>query len=455
MLLVAALLCLGTGLFVALSGEEPRARLWFALLSVSCAAVCAFLFVETHYEEWAFFAARMNMTAAYGATAAAVFTIGVMCRIPVGPVIQIIVVLAGAVNLVTVWLTNVYFTGQLHRYAWGIYAVGDPLFMLNPLLVSLVAICAWVLLIKNLRQVHPLDRNRAKYLVLAYTILGISVLDYLPHFGVDLFGGSISALCMPLFAIIFGYACLRYRLIAFRDWVARAAGWFVTAVVVIAAYALVLEADRRWIHGETTVVHAAAALIDLALFGALGTRLPRFLERVLGGAHIDFHSVVEKLSGELMSILDEGLLSARMMAVCRDVFGSSTAAVLAGAEIRCCASSLPRRRWSSARPGAAARARLRCSAPTSCSCRCGSATATVRISWWAPWRCRAAATTTCIRPARSSRCARSPTSTASRSTTHAARTSWPRAAASIAIWRRRWSSACSPATRTRSKTNGA
>src|SRR5206468_1243170 len=49
---------------------------------------------------------------------------------------------------------------------------------------------------------------------------------------------------------------------------------------------------------------------------------------------VDFDAVVERLSGELMAILDEELLSARMMAVCREVFGSKTAAVLAGAELR-------------------------------------------------------------------------------------------------------------------------
>jgi class 3 adenylate cyclase len=333
-LLVAALLCLGTGLFVGLSGEEPRVKVWFAVLCVCCASVCGFLWVETHYERWAFLAARINMTAAFGAAAAALMSMAIMCRISVGPIAQVIVAAAAVVNLVTVWLTDVYFTGAIHRYSWGLYVAGDPLFILNPILVTLVCLCTWVLLLRNLRTVHPIDRNRAKYALAAFSFLGASVLDYLPHFGIDLFGGALSALTMPLFAITFGYACLRYRLVAFRDWVARAAGWFITAVVVIAAYALVLEADARWVHADVTAAHAAAALLDLALFAALGTRLPKFLERVLGAAEIDFQAVVERLSSELMAILDEGLLSARMMAVCRDVFGCKSAAVLAGAEVR-------------------------------------------------------------------------------------------------------------------------
>jgi class 3 adenylate cyclase len=328
MLFLAAFFCLATGAVVGLSGEEPRVKLWFVALCVSCAAVCAGLWVEVHLEAWSLLAARVNMTAAVAAGGCGLVATCVMCRLPLNRPLLFLLAAATVFNVATVWVTDMYFTGAFYRYRWGIYVAGDPKFVLNPLLSSSLVGYALLLLARNYRAVHPLDRNRAKYLLLAFAFLAASVLDYLPHFGIDLFGGSVSALGMPLFAVTFGYACVRYRLLKFRELVGRASGWLLTGLVIAAAYALFLEFDRRWFRLGTTPAHVGAALTGLLLFATAGTRLPRFIERRLGAAPVDFQPVVEKLSGELLSILDEPALRARVMDICSTHFQCERVAVL-------------------------------------------------------------------------------------------------------------------------------
>jgi class 3 adenylate cyclase len=333
MLFIAAALCLGMGAIVALSGDEPRVKWWFGLLCLSCAAVCGGLWVELHVPRDSFLAARINMTAALLATSSALVAVCRMCRIPLHRPLLVLLGSAALVNVATVWVTDIYFRGTRYEYAWGSYVAGDPRFVINPILSSLNGICTLVLLIRNWRKSHPLDRNRAKYLLVAIAFLAMSLLDYLPHFGVDLFGGSVSALSMPLFAFVFGYACLRYRLMVFREAVGRAAGLILTAILLVGAYALFLEIDRRWLALGVTASHAGAAIVGLSLFATLGTRLPRWVERALGAVEFDFRTVIERFSDELLAIVDERALNERLAHICTTVFGSAQAVVLGPDEL--------------------------------------------------------------------------------------------------------------------------
>ncbi len=333
MLPFAAILIVGMGVVVAFSGEQRQVRLWFALLCLACAAVCVGLFIEINVERWALLAARVNMTAAFAATTCGLVSAAVMCRMKVSRFAKLAIAAAAVANVTTVWLSDRYFSGLVHRYGWGLYVGGNPWFVVSPILSALPAIFGLALLLANYRAAHPLDRNRAKFLLLAYGFLAASLLDYLPHFGIDLFGGSLSAIVMPAFVVIFGYACLRYRLVSFREWLAKAAGWVLTAVVLASAYALVLEVDRRLLHGDVTTVHVVAAVICLGLLAVLGPRLPRWLQGTLGAVDERTPALVEKASREIMTLLDEELLRARVLSLCGATFGAKSAALLQPAEL--------------------------------------------------------------------------------------------------------------------------
>src|SRR5208282_3896146 len=110
--------------------------------------------------------------------------------------------------------------------------------------------------------------------------LCIAALDFLPHFGVDVFGGPLSEVAIPLFLATYSYAMLRYRLFEFRSFVSRAAGWFLAGVLMIIVYALTVESGKRF-GAPLQQTYAVAALVGLLAWLGVGRHLPDWAQRVL------------------------------------------------------------------------------------------------------------------------------------------------------------------------------
>src|SRR5262249_39512947 len=151
-------------------------------------------------------------------------------------------------------------------------------FLFNPLLVGIIGIYGTVSLLRRYRSAHPLDRNRVPFMLAAFCILSLTLLDYLPHFGIDLFGGPLSALTLPAASVLFGYACLRFRLALFRTFLGRVAGWSATLACVAVGYAIALEIAERLVVAKGTA-HVAAAAVAVGMFAASSRAIPAWAER--------------------------------------------------------------------------------------------------------------------------------------------------------------------------------
>jgi class 3 adenylate cyclase len=324
---VAAVLCVVFGALVVALGQDRRVKPWFALLCLSCAVLALGHLVETTSLRHTLLAARIVMAAAVVAALAGAMSAQIMCGMRPHRPLWIAVVVAGLLNVVTVLLTDWYFTGQVIHYRWGFFVAGRLQFVANPLSVSAIVLYAFVGLLLHHRKAHPLDRNRIGFFLVAYSLLALTLLDYLPHFGVDLLGGLASGVFIPLFLAAFGYASLRYRLLELRLFLARAAGYLVVTVLAAAIYAMVVELGHRLgaAPARAALVAAAAALGTFALFGRL---LPRLLEQFARRKEPDYEHVLEALSSDLMTHRDEGLLFEKTREVCLNAFHCSSAELL-------------------------------------------------------------------------------------------------------------------------------
>ena len=229
-----------------------------------------------------------------------------------------LVAAAAAVNIATVWLTEVYFTGKLLRYPWGFYVAGDPRFVLNPLLVATIAILGLVNLWVCYRTAHPIDRNRAKYIFLANAVFATAAFDYLPHFNIDPFHGPISGASIPVFLAIYGYAMLRFRLFDFRELVGWGSGWILAAVLLGTSYALVVEVGSR-LGLSAPRVHLLAALIAFGLWLTLARQMPAWANRLLS-REPDFAAGVNRFSEEVAELQEEATLKVRWEELCLSTF---------------------------------------------------------------------------------------------------------------------------------------
>ena len=323
MLLLSALLALVVGGVVYAVGQEQRIKSWFLALCAAVAVGLSGFCVEVNFPEWSVPAARINMTTGLVIAICSFVSVQKLYGLPVRASAVALMAAAAAVTVATVWLTDAYFSGELIRYPWGVVVGGDPKFLLNPLLVAAILLWSLVNLWSLYRVADPMDRNRAKYLFVANLAFPVAAMDYLLHFGIDLFGGPITAISVPVFLAIYGYAMLRYRLFEFRALVGRTSGWLLAAVLLAVAYALVVEAGRRFgIFPER--VHVAAALIAFALWVGLARQMPAWTERLLSGEP-DFMGAVSRFSDEVVAIQDAGTLQSKWVELCASTFSTEQA----------------------------------------------------------------------------------------------------------------------------------
>jgi class 3 adenylate cyclase len=323
LLLFSAFLSVAMGSLVGVAGQERRAKIWFLLLCASTTLLSIGLWVEVNVADWAFFAARVNMTSAFLIAAMGLLSARAMCGWRLNITIVILLTLVSVVDIATVWTTNLYFTGEIYHYAWGTYIAGNRLFFITPLLITFVALYGVFNLWANYRNSHPLERNRAKYLLLANFFLLLAALDFLPHFGINIFAGPLSGIAIPLFLGTYSYAMLRYRLFEFRSFVSRVAGWFLATVLVVIVYVLTVGIGKR-IGAPIEQTYVIAAIAGFLAWLGVGRHLPDWAQRVLS-RESDFRYRVQMFGDEIVSVQDENLLLARLSELCVDEFGASVA----------------------------------------------------------------------------------------------------------------------------------
>ncbi|MCU0848711.1 MAG: hypothetical protein MUD12_12570 [Spirochaetes bacterium] len=330
--IIAALLSIIMGIIVVVFGQEKRVKPWFFLLCVSCAVLTIGHLVETRDEAHTFIAARIVMTAALVAAVAGAKSATIMCGITLHRAVWIAVMEAALINIVTVLATDWYFTGEIIRYPWGHFVAGRVEFIVNPLSVSGIVTYALIVMFIHYRRAHPLDKNRMFFIIAAFTFLSLTLFDYLPHFGIDVFGGLVSAVSIPLFLASFGYASLRYRLIEFRAFLGRAAGYAILAILMISGYSVFMEITRR-LGIEPSKSAAGAAGLILLIYATIGRVLPRLVEKAVRQSEPDYQKTLEEFSSDVMNIWDEKLLIEKTGGICTSEFLCSSASMLDGSEL--------------------------------------------------------------------------------------------------------------------------
>jgi serine/threonine-protein kinase len=329
---IAVIVSVAMALAVALFGEDRRVKPWFVATCISCAALSAALWIELNVPDWSFLAARVNMTAALALAASGLMSTRAMSSLPASRPVVMLLACAAVLNLATVWATDLYFSGAVLRYPWGTYVAANPRFVANPMVVAAIAGYAVVLVAGAYRTAHALEKNRAKYMFAAFTCLSLSVLDYLPHFGITPFGAPVGVVFITLFLFLFGYACLRYRLVVFREFVGRAAGWVLAFGAVALAYALAVEAARRG-GAAGGGAYLAGTMAAAAVYALLGRAVPAWTQRLLGAREPDYPRAIRDYSDTITSIFDEEAVRASTASACAHIFGAVHAVFVEGEEL--------------------------------------------------------------------------------------------------------------------------
>lgn len=322
LLLISSLMSLGMGIAVAILGQERKVKFWFFLLCVSCSILTTGHYVETNIETHAFLAARIVMTTALITAITGVICAAIMCNISLYPKLWIFVVAAAIFNIITVLATDWYFQPNLVRYNWGHFVAGRIEFIANPLSVVAISSYGLIIMLIQYRTAHPLDRNRIGFIFLSFFILSLTLFDYLPHFGIDLFGGVVSAIAIPSFIILFGYSLLKYRIMEVRTFMGRAIGYFLLGTLLVTIYFLTIELTHRLGVKSSNSAMVSTALLIL-VYASTGKVFPQIFEKLLTRHEPNYFATLEKFSNVMMKQLNEQDLISKTKHLCLSEFKSS------------------------------------------------------------------------------------------------------------------------------------
>ena len=197
LLLFSAFLSVAMGSLVGVAGQERRAKIWFLLLCASTTLLSIGLWVEVNVADWAFFAARANMTSAFLIAAMGLLSARAMCGWRLNITVMILLTLVSVVDIATVWATNLYFTGEIYHYAWGIYVAGNRLLFITPLLTTIVSLYGMLNLWTNSQKLASLGKEPRKVLTSRQFIPSTRGPGFLTAFWNQSFCGAIERNCYP------------------------------------------------------------------------------------------------------------------------------------------------------------------------------------------------------------------------------------------------------------------
>jgi class 3 adenylate cyclase len=314
------------------NGEIKGVKINFFVVSCACALLLFGLWLESTYRKYTFLGAKLGMTAAILLAIFGSVSVRKLVGLPArGPFLWVCLGIV-AIHAVMVVFSDVYFTGHILEFQWGYFVDANGYFFWNPLLVAGLAVYHVALLWRRLDSFDVLRRNKVSFIFLAYAMLAPTALDYLPHFGVAFAHGPVSRFFVPLFLVIFGYTCLRYRLVPFGELLAQALGWGVLLLMIGTAY-IATSALMQDLVNNSDLVAVSAAASAILVYAMCSRVVFEWTGKLAGIGSPNYEAAEWKLA----ALLASASLRNDVVALARDffqeTFGTSDLAIVSIGDI--------------------------------------------------------------------------------------------------------------------------
>jgi len=214
------------------------------------------------------------------------------------------IVFAGYFIAVIFTLLNIftpYFFGEVYRYNWGLYPHWHfirviPFFMY----FSAGLILSQIELLKAYKHSeHQRTKNQIKYMVVAYGIAYLGIIDYLPCFGYNVYPFGYVAIFG--WWTILAYAILKHRLMDITIIIRKTVIYSMVTGVLAAIMVLVAMLSANFTQGalghKTFFALAVATCLITAIFHPLQLKVQAFVDRHLFHDWADREVVREVASG--------------------------------------------------------------------------------------------------------------------------------------------------------------
>lgn len=286
--IIVAAIITGLGVFTYLKNRRAPVNRWFALFCLSVSLWYGGFGVAMNVTNLRahFFLEKIAHT---GVIFGPPIYCGLALRLLHPERFRVALFLCGAAAAIIYWLmwtTNLYFTGEVYRYPWGIYPRASILITANIVLTFLVALNCFVLFPRVCRQAKQqgnLDRyNQMKYLCVALVVIACTPIDYLPKYGINVYPfGYVFGL---LFALITAYAIVKHHVMDINVVFQKGLAYSILVAGITLAYLVSVLLAEKLFQGilgyRSLIVTLVAAVIIATGFIPLKNLAENLVNRV-------------------------------------------------------------------------------------------------------------------------------------------------------------------------------
>ncbi len=217
--------------------------------------------------------------------------------------------IAGVIYVILIWSSSSLIDG-VSLFFWGFYPHAGPLhpfFLIHFLsLISFSFILSLYFFFFRKKIFTQTEILRIKYIFLAFFIYNFASIDFLPNYKIEVY--PFGFLPSFIFSITIGYSILRYRLMDIKLIFKKTMAYSLSAGLLTAFFAILVLTITNLlstiIHVSSFTISIFAVLLIALLFNPIRNRIQKLIDKVFYKKTYDYIETVNKVSHDLVSILD-------------------------------------------------------------------------------------------------------------------------------------------------------
>ncbi|HEX9779851.1 MAG TPA: ATP-binding protein [bacterium] len=217
--------------------------------------------------------------------------------------------LIAGIFIVLLWKSQLLVSGT-YKYFWGYYPKGGALHPLFLFFYTLLCTRLIVLLYKTYRgsggPMKEGERNKLRYMLLAFLITLPGAVDFLPNYGIELY--PVAFVFVIMFTALVAYAIVRHQLMDIEVLLKRTmvfAGLVGSVVAVVSLVAFVTqELLSQYVVIPRMLSNIVAAIIIAGVYGRLYRWLVNATDMYLFQKKYDYKQLLKTFTDEVMVVVD-------------------------------------------------------------------------------------------------------------------------------------------------------
>ena len=208
-------------------------------------------------------------------------------------------------------LISNWFLSGVYHYFWGYYSKAGYLHPLYLVVFFAIFVRGFYLLLVERRKKDLLPKKRIQidYAFIAYIVILIASLDYVPKYGVEMypFGFTFSI----LFVVIVSYAVIRHQLLGIEVIIKKTVifgGLFISFLTVFAGITFIIPQLYKNLLSDRWLTLALSFIVIILAYRPIENFLINVTDKFLFQKKYDYKSLLKTFTDEVMTVLNLNVL---------------------------------------------------------------------------------------------------------------------------------------------------